>query len=128
MFPDTIRPESSGNVYAPPLSVAHNPEIADSNPAVATIKRLIFYEISRFLSKSLEAFFVMHIHRFGWLLERMIRFPSGRHVSLLCFYDRRSSYSVSTDCLMQNTQSNMSSYCVPYNAAALEKCSSKRAF
>ncbi len=79
MFPDTIRPESSGNVYAPPLSVAHNPEIAGSNPAVATIKRLIFYEISRLLSKSLEAFFVMLIHRFGWLLERMIRFPKRMH-------------------------------------------------
>ena len=36
MFSDTIRTESNGNIYSPPLSAAHNPEVAGSSPAAAT--------------------------------------------------------------------------------------------
>ena len=36
MFLDTIRLESAGNICFPPLSAAHNPEVAGSSPAAAT--------------------------------------------------------------------------------------------
>ena len=36
MFLDTIRLESTENIYAPPLSAAHNPEVVGSSPAAAT--------------------------------------------------------------------------------------------
>ena len=48
MFPDSIRLESTENVYAPPLSAAHNPEVVGSSPTAATIKPLISSEISGF--------------------------------------------------------------------------------
>ncbi|MDE7053784.1 MAG: hypothetical protein K2O84_03085, partial [Oscillospiraceae bacterium] len=36
MFSDIIRPESTENICSPPLSAAHNPEVAGSSPAAAT--------------------------------------------------------------------------------------------
>jgi hypothetical protein len=48
MLLDAIRAESTRNLYSLPLSTAHNPEVAGSSPAAATIKRLISCEISRF--------------------------------------------------------------------------------
>ena len=37
MVSDTIRTESTENICSPPVSAAHNPEVAGSSPAAATI-------------------------------------------------------------------------------------------
>ena len=42
------------NACIPSLRAAHNPEVAGSSPAAATIKRLISCEISRFSCKKVE--------------------------------------------------------------------------
>ena len=48
MFSDTIRTESAENICSPPLSAAHNPEVAGSSPAAATIENLETVMVSRF--------------------------------------------------------------------------------
>ena len=47
MVSDTIRTESTENICSPPVSAAHNPEVAGSSPAAATIEILETAVVSR---------------------------------------------------------------------------------